>query len=499
MYFRLKFPQKQIVSGHYFITDLFFIYKKMPDKRSILFLALFFCCGFLQAQNLGQKLQTAFNGLEQDLQCKYASVSLTVLDAKTGETVFSAHPDMGLATASTLKTITSVTAFNLLGKDFQYQTTLGYSGSITADGTLNGNLIIKGGGDPTLGSWRYPSTKENNVLKIWVEAIRKAGIKKIEGKIIGDDTLFGTQKIPDGWIWQDLGNYYGAGTSGLCWRENTFDIKLQQTSVGNPVKITREVPEIPYLQFSNELLTGNSGTGDNAYAYLPVKNNLVYLRGTYAADLAKKSISVALPDPAFDAAFRLADTLKRAGIEVTGTPESATTLFAARQKMPTANQVMAKISSPKLSEIIFWLNKKSINLYAEQLLKTIAWKTGKPVTTANGVAVLQDFWKAKGIDPNTLNIFDGSGLSPGDRVTTATLARILLSAKKENWFPDFLKSLPVYNDMTMKSGSINSVLAYAGYQTKNGRELCFSIIVNNYSGKTSGIKAKMFRVLDELK
>ncbi|MGI4805945.1 MAG: D-alanyl-D-alanine carboxypeptidase/D-alanyl-D-alanine endopeptidase [Janthinobacterium lividum] len=471
----------------------------MPDKRSILFLTLFFCCELLHAQSLNQKLQTAFNHLEQDTQYKYASVSLTVLDAKTGETVFSAHPNMGLATASTLKTITSITAFNLLGKDFQYQTTLGYSGTLSSDGTLTGDLIIKGGGDPTLGSLHYESSKENTVLKIWVETIRKAGIKKIEGRIIGDDALFGTQKIPDGWIWQDAGNYYGAGTSGLCWRENTFDLKLQQTSIGNPVRIVKTVPAMPYLQFSNELTTGSSGSGDQSFAYLPVKNKLIYVRGTYAADLTKKSISVALPDPAFDAAFRLADTLKRAGIEVSGTAESTESLLVAQQKIPVANQIIATIASPKLSEVVFWLNKKSINLYAEQLLKTMAWKAGKPVTTANGVAVLQDFWKAKGIDPNTLNIFDGSGLSPGDRVTTSTLAKILASAKKENWFPDFLKSLPIYNEMTMKSGSINSVLAYAGYQTKNGQDLCFSIIVNNYSGKTSGIKAKLFRVLDELK
>ncbi len=471
----------------------------MPDKKSILFLCLFFWVGNSYPQNLNQKLQTAFTLLEQDTQCKYASISLTVLDAKTGETVFAKNPNMGLATASTLKTITSITAFNLLGKDFQYQTNLGYNGTIAADGTLKGDLIIKGGGDPTLGSWRYDSSKENTVLKIWVDAVRKAGIKKIEGRIVGDDSLFGTQKIPDGWIWQDLGNYYGAGTSGLCWRENQFDIKLQQTQIGNPVKIVKTVPAMPYLQFSNELLTGVPGSGDQSYAYLPDKNSIMYLRGTYAEDLTKRSISAALPDPAYDAAFRLADTLKRIGIELSRSVESSETLLVAQQEFPAATQILANISSPKLSEIIYWLNKKSINLYAEQLLKTLAWKAGKPVTTTNGVEVLQDFWKAKGIDPNTLNIFDGSGLSPGDRVTTSTLARILLSAKKENWFPDFLNSLPIYNDMTMKSGSINSVLAYAGYQTTIGKEYCFSIIVNNYNGKTAGIKAKMFRVLDELK
>src|ERR1700749_294389 len=107
------------------------------------------------AQTLQSKLQAAFNRLQADSQCKYASVSLTVLDAKTGETVFAANPNMGLATASTLKTITSITAFNILGKDFRYQTQFGYTGSIDAGGTLNGDLIIKGAGDPTLGSWRY--------------------------------------------------------------------------------------------------------------------------------------------------------------------------------------------------------------------------------------------------------------------------------------------------------------------------------------------------------
>lgn len=470
----------------------------MP-KKSILFLSLFFLIVDSRAQNLNQKLQTAFNHLERDPQCKHASVSLTVLDVQTGETVFTANPEMGLATASTLKTVTSITAFNLLGKDFQYQTTLGYNGTLSADGTLTGDLIIKGGGDPALGSWRYDSSKENTVLKIWVDAIRKAGIRKIAGRIVGDDTLFGSQKIPDGWIWQDLGNYYGAGTSGLCWRENQYDIKLQPGKVGSHVRIVKTVPAMPNLKFESELVTGSAGSGDRAFAYLPDKNSMVYLRGSYADNLEKRSIAAATPDPAYDAAFRLADTLKQLGIDLEGTPESAETLQSTQNPLPQATQILVNVASPKLSEIVFWLNKKSINLYAEQLLKTLAWKSGKDVTTLNGVKTVQDFWEEKGINPNSLNITDGSGLSPGDRVTTQTVARILLSAKKESWFPDFYKSLPIINDMTMKSGSISDVQAYAGYQTKNGREFCFSIIVNNYNGSSAGIKSKLFRVLNELK
>ena len=105
-----------------------------------------------------------------------------MLDAKTGEQVFAANPNIGLATASTLKTITTITAFNLLGKDFQYQTQFGYNGTIGSDGTLNGDVIIKGAGDPTLGSWRYESSHEDHVLSLMVDALRKAGIKKINGR-----------------------------------------------------------------------------------------------------------------------------------------------------------------------------------------------------------------------------------------------------------------------------------------------------------------------------
>jgi D-alanyl-D-alanine carboxypeptidase/D-alanyl-D-alanine-endopeptidase (penicillin-binding protein 4) len=184
---------------------------------------------------------------------------------------------------------------------------------------------------------------------------------------------------------------------------------------------------------------------------------------------------------------------------VTGDPESTTSLAAKGLQLPQIVTNLTTIFSPRLSQIVYWLNQKSINLYAEQLLKTIAWKAGKLPSTANGVQVEQDFWKGRGIDPLSLNIVDGSGLSPGDRVTTLTLATIMQSAKKETWFADFYESLPTYNNMKMKSGSILNVLTYAGYQTHNGHELCFSIMVNNYNGSGKGIKEKMFRVLDELK
>ncbi|WP_428328808.1 D-alanyl-D-alanine carboxypeptidase/D-alanyl-D-alanine endopeptidase [Mucilaginibacter sp.] len=467
--------------------------------KQIWLVSLVLIAGNTFGQALSQNLQSAFSRLQADSQCSYASVSLTVLDAKTGEPVFTANPNMGLATASTLKTITTITAFNLLGKDFQYQTQFGYSGAISADGTLNGDVIIKGAGDPTLGSWRYESMHENHILGLMVDALQKAGIKKINGRIIGDDAIFGSQSIPEGWIWMDVGNYYGAGTSGLCWRENQFDIKLKTGSIGSAVTVLHTVPAMPYLSFKSELLNAPANTGDNAYAFLPIGGKTMYLRGTYAIDQDKKRIAAALPDPAYEAAFRLMDTLKRLGILASNDAESTTTLAAKGVASPLITTNLTSILSPRLSQIIYWLNQKSINLYAEQLLKTIAWKAGKQPSTSNGVAVEQDFWKNRGIDPHSLNIVDGSGLAPGDRVTTLTMATILQSAKKETWFPDFYESLPTYNDIKMKSGTILNVLTYAGYHTYKGRDLCFSIMVNNFSGSSKAMKEKIFRVLDELK
>lgn len=451
------------------------------------------------AQPSVTKLEQAYQTLVNDAQAKYAITSLCVLDAQSGKVVFAKNENIGLATASTLKTITAATAFSILGKDFKYQTTLAYSGKIDSEGTLEGDIIIVGSGDPTLGSWRYEQTKENVVLNSWVNAIKAAGIKKITGSVIGDDSLFGTQTMPEGWIWQDMGNYYGAGGSSLSWRENQFDVKLKPgATTGSAVTVQNYVPAMPYIKVVNELKTGSSGSGDNAYGFLPPYGDLAYLRGTWGMGISKSGISMALPDPAYDAAYRLQDTLSRINIATGKTATTSRRLILANQNIPTATQKLATTSSPDLSEIVYWFNKKSVNLYGEQLLKTIAWKTDKIPSTKTGAAAVINYWEGKGIDKNALNILDGSGLSPGTRVTTSAMASILFLAQKENWFSSFYNSLPENNGMKLKSGTINDVSAYAGYYTaSNGQKYIAVININNYSG--SGISRKLFKVLDALK
>jgi len=463
------------------------------------FLILLFITNQLWSQSLNQKITSAYSALENDPQLKYGLSSLTVLNAETGEIIFSKNGKTGMAPASTLKTVTSATAFYVLAQDFKWETTLGYNGSIT-NGILKGDLIITGSGDPTLGSDRYPETKADLIIEKWTDAIKKTGIKKIEGRIIANDSLFGTQIIPQGWIWQDIGNYYGAGATSLSWRENEIGVNFKAgTKVGTPTQVTDLSSSFYDLKVINEVLTGGPGSGDNVYAYSAPYTDIVYLRGTYGIDL-NKTIKISAPDPALQLAIELRTKLSTAGIPVLNATTWRKLNSEAKIFKPATSTINTHLS-PALSQVVYWLNQKSLNLYAENILKTIAVKQGKPGTFEDGTQVIENFWRDKIlIEPNSLNILDGSGLSPENRVTTETIARILQSAKKESWFNNYYESFPLYNNTKMKSGSIRNALCYAGYEkTPGGIPVTFSIITNNYNGSTTSIKQKIFKVLDVLK
>ena len=443
----------------------------------------------------------AYSRFENDSQMKFGISSISILNAETGAIVYAKNENVGLASASTLKTITAATAYHLLGKDFVWETSLGYNGTISSNGTLNGDVVVTGAGDPSLGSDRYDQTRPELILKKWTEAIARSGIKNITGSIIADDRLFGTQTMPGGWTWQDMGNYYGAGPSSLSWRENQFDLIFKPANrVGEPAELIGTEPQMNYLKIVNEVLTGAPGSGDNVYAYSAPYSTVIYLRGTYGIDL-KKAIAASVPDPAYHLAYQFLSRLKQSGISVEKDAVTARELSLNNQLFQAPSKIIDIHTSANLDKIIYWFNQKSINLFGEHLIKTIAWKEAKEITTTNGARVLKDFWfKKEGIDPDAINIYDGSGLSPSNRITTMAMAQVLHSIKKESWFAGFYESLPVYNDMKMKSGSISDVIAYTGYQTSsNGTPLVFSFIINNYKGSSSTARQKMFTVLNTLK
>lgn len=455
---------------------------------------LFFFIPFLNnlsAQTLASKLESAYTKFAEAAQLKYATVSFSAVDNRTGKTIFSKNENVGLAPASTLKVITSATALDLLGQDFTFKTELFYTGEIE-NGTLNGNLIIAGSGDPGLGSDRWDKTQKVQIFNKILFSLQQKGIHKINGEVIASISNWDTASLPVGWIWQDMGNYYGAATSQLCWGENAFYLNfIPSKTIGSPVKINQKDTVYPFLDITNELTTSGYGTGDNVYAYSAPYSNQVFLRGTYGADL-KKPVGLSLPNPALAMAYDVAGFLKNSGYK--------TEKFSAQTEVITYPKIerLLTITSPPLSEIVYWLNQKSINLYAEQLLRVLGEKFGKNASIDEGIKVINDYWEKKGIDPNALRILDGSGLSPSDRVTTATMVKVLSHAKNQAWFNTYLKSIPLHNNQKMKSGTIADVLAYSGFAGAEN-EISFSLIVNNYTGSTSQMREKMYSFLNILK
>src|SRR5436190_19169870 len=460
-------------------------------KITIILCFLFLTFDFF-GQTINQELQKAYTTFEKDSQLKHAISSLYVIDANTDHVVFDKNSQIGLAPASTQKIITSVTAFELLSKDYRYKTDFYLSEKVGS----NSIIYIEPSGDPTLGSWRWEQTKEENVLHRITDAIRKQG-RKISWPIIINAEGWNTESIPDGWIWQDIGNYYGAGANVLNWRENQFDLLLRSGSnVGDAVSIAGTIPASLNMNFESTALAAPKQTGDNAYIYFqPTGNNYGIVRGTIPVNENKFIISGSMISPGSQFLSSLIDSIKDWYVK----PESLEKVVLFKKYEKNVLKIHSEIS-PSLDSIIYWFNKKSINLYGEALLKTFAYEKKGIGSTDSGVVVVQDFWKEKGLDEDEIGIVDGSGLSPLNRVTTHSQVEILKYAKTKDWFPYFKTALPEYNGMGMKSGTIRGVKGFCGYhKAKNGKEYIFSFLVNNYNGSSFSLVNKMYKVLDILK
>ncbi|MEP6617201.1 MAG: D-alanyl-D-alanine carboxypeptidase/D-alanyl-D-alanine-endopeptidase [Ginsengibacter sp.] len=465
-------------------------------KAAILLTGLL-CIQLSYCQQLPVKLGEAMKKLEADSQFRHSIISLLVVDGKTGKNIYDKNSDIGLAPASCLKIVTAITAFELLGKEYRYHTNIGYDGSIDSS-VLNGNIYIIGSGDPTLGSWRYPATKEQVLLTEFKKAVLLKGIRKINGLVLGVDKIWGTQTTPDGWIWQDIGNYYGAGASGLNWRENQFDLVLKSTGKLNaPVEIIGTNPKfLPALHLINEVTSAQKGTGDNTYIYLAPLSDIGYIRGTIPVNEDSFIVSGALPD----AGRLLAATVYKDLSGGKPYPDNTVNYLKNKSKWSGSYKIFYTHTSPPLDSIMFWFLKRSINLYGEAIIKTLGFEKNHAGITDTGVSVIRKFWSEKGIDEAALRMIDGSGLSPANRVTTFSLVTALQFAKQRIWFPSFYYDLPEINNIKMKDGYINGVRSYSGYVNNlHGDQYIFSFIVNNFNGNPSAVREKMWKVLDLLK
>ena len=428
---------------------------------------------------------------------KNANISLLVKDLNNGKTLYDFRSKNSTVPASTMKLVTTATALELLGPDFHFETKLEIDGSINSQGVLNGNLIIRGGGDPTLGSEKLGDPE---FLNKWVVEVKKAGISKINGQIIADAGLYNQEGVNPFWTWEDIGNYYAAGVYGISYLDNSCRVIFRSGHAGTIPEIIRINPVIPGLTFENHLLSTKIAF-DSCYFYGAPHLNLRSIYGEIPADRDEFTVKCDIPNPALLLTQNFTKALIENKIEVVG---QASDIVPAKY---TSNIIYSHLSPP-LSEIVKETNIKSNNHYAEQIFRYLALKDNSIASTAGAIKVIKSFWKSKGLDVDQLFQYDGCGLSPMDAVSAEFFVDLLTYMRTKSQNKDvFFNSLPVSGEsgtlvdflskstlqgkVHAKSGTITRVKCYAGYIDLKEKNLVFAVMVNNANGNSKAVTKKI--------
>ncbi len=447
-------------------------------------------------------------------QFRTAGFGFLAVDINTGEVISEHNPDLALRPASNLKLVSTATALELLSPEFRFITVLQYSGVVdTIRHILQGSIIIKGGGDPTLGSKYFESTKSKQFLKQWENAVRRLGIDSVTGAVIADAGFFSREMIPGSWSWQNMGNYFGAGPCGLSIYDNSYSVCFNTGNrVGDTVKLIGLFPAIPQLKFNVDVVA-DSVKYDHSNIYGAPYCNQRVIRGALPVGEHRFCVKGSMPDPSLVAALQLDSALNSFGIR----SAMPATTFRLKRQLGNADTVHVvsfdTLFSPTLTKIIAETNTKSINLYAEHCALAAGMALGAVPETTVAMDSIKSFWKQRGMDVEGMRLTDGSGLSQYDVITPKQLVFLLrYMQNKSRWFDDFLNSLPVggysgtledmfkgtraEGNVRAKSGTIDGAKSYSGYvTTKSGREVAFSMMVNNFSGKSKEAKAKLERLM----
>ena len=478
-------------------------------RNKIVLLCLLICLHLLA----GAQTPAPVKWLLQAPYMRGASFSLVVKDVQEGRTVYSYDTDRLQSPASVLKTVATATALEILGEDYRYPTTLEYDG-VLENGTLEGNLYIKGSGDPSLGSSHF-APGQNKFLSTWIAALQKAGIKHITGSVISDESIFDTEGVSIKWLREDMGNYYAPGSYGISIFDNMYKLSLQTGAAGTRPVLKGTEPDIPFIRFKNYLKAAPVSS-DSAYIIGAPLDDVRYLYGVLPANREAYVLKGDIPDPALYLARYLTDQLQQKGIRVDGSPSCYRIEVEENRWKKGERKEIVTTYSPTLREIASICNHVSHNLYADALVKTVGLQY-KPrrnemiSSFGRGVQVVKEYWEKKGLDVFPLRMNDGSGLAPADKVSAGFMGELLVYMATESAVSDafiaslpqagiegsvrnFLKGSKLQGKAHLKSGGITGVRSYAGYITKDGKTYAVAVFSNNYSCPMS----RMTRALEKL-
>ena len=482
-------------------------------RNKIVLLCLLLCLHLLA----GAQTPAPVKWLLQAPYMRGASFSLVVKDVQEGRTVYSYDTDRLQSPASVLKTVATATALEILGEDYRYPTTLEYDG-ILENGTLEGNLYIKGSGDPSLGSSHF-APGQNKFLSTWIAALQKAGIKHITGSVISDESIFDTEGVSIKWLREDMGNYYAPGSYGISIFDNMYKLSLQTGAAGTRPVLKGTEPDIPFIRFKNYLKAAPVSS-DSAYIICAPLDDVRYLYGVLPANREAYVLKGDIPDPALYLACYLTDQLQQKGIRVDGAPSCYRIEVEENRWKKGERKEIVTTYSPTLREIASICNHVSHNLYADALVKTVGLQY-KPrrnemiSSFGRGVQVVKEYWEKKGLDVFPLRMNDGSGLAPADKVSAGFMGELLVYMATESAVSDafiaslpqagiegsvrnFLKGSKLQGKARLKSGGITGVRSYAGYITKDGKTYAVAVFSNNYSCSMSRMTGALEKLLLQL-
>ena len=433
----------------------------------------------------------------------------------SGEVLVDYNSSRMLVPASNAKLITTGTVLNELGSEFKFETGLAYSGTVE-DGVLKGDLYILGGGDPTLASKDSIALTADALFAKWRAVLSGAGIKRIEGNVIGDGRYFDGEKELSTWLYEDIGTYYGSGADGLSFYRNIQDFNVAAgPSVGAPLRITPNYPKLPWMEYSYNCSTGIKGSGDKLYLYVTDLAPYAQMRGTFAVDRNPKRLECSNKFGAFTCAWMFRENLVTHGVQVGGSAadiDAAGKIRTSLNPMVSGSKAAAVSSlkhldstySPSIRRIAYITNQRSDNFYAEALLRILGKRKKGSAGYDASLEAEKSALRNLGLNPDKgISMADGSGLSRKNLVSPAFFCDFLKAMLGSNACEPFVKTLPQPGKGTQasrmrsespaatarvyyKSGSMSGVRCYSGYvvPTDGGKEdtIVFSVMINNYTG-----------------
>ena len=408
-----------------------------------------------------------------------------VVSLTRGDTLFARSPDAMLLPASTMKLYTAAMALERFGPAHQFRTEILRDGSIGNDGTLMGDLYLKGAGDPSL-SPRYASWNDGvSPMNAIADLVWSSGVRRITGDVVGDASAFADRRVPEGWRTRYLQAGYAARVSALSVNENLAHVVVRATAAGATVQFDEVLYGIP-IQSTVTVRRGSRGAMIRVWQDTTADRFRV--NGWIGALSPERRYQVVVEQPERFAAASFRAALERRGIVVDGGVRV--------QPAPPTAFTLTAWGSPPLAQLLVTMNGESNNHFAELLFRNASRSGGASGSAAASNASLRTFLTTRvGASPDAVYAADGSGLSTLDRVTARSMVQLLGYARTAPWGQVFAATLPVAgrtetlrgrmrrtpaeDNLHAKTGTTNDVTSLGGYvRTQSGELLAFSFLYN---------------------